>query len=237
MGVTARQLALPLPWSAADPAAGPLVEAPSNAQARRWLAEPGAWPMGRLVLWGGPAAGKTHMLALWAARMGALSWQGGPHPAPPAPVAVDDADLLAEEALFHLLNAAQESGQLLLLTAREPPARWAIALPDLASRLRASLAVEIAPAEDALLASLFERLLDTRQLVLAPSLRAWLLARAPRDAGSLRELAARLDRASLADGRQVTRALALRVLAELSGGEAPAPCESGEASPYPATFL
>jgi chromosomal replication initiation ATPase DnaA len=240
-----RQLALPLPWSAADLAREPLVGMPSNAEARRWLAVPESWPLGRLVLWGGPATGKSHMLAVWAAAHGAVPWRGGERPAPPASIVVDDADLVGEEALFHLLNAAAETGQLVLLAAREPPSRWRIALPDLASRLRASLAVEIGPPEDALLEALFARLLDERQLVLAPALRAWLLRRAPRDPGVLRELAARLDRASLALGRRVTRALAAEVLARLDPGDGepePGPDDDfvaavDAASPIPLPFL
>ncbi len=228
--MTARQLALPLPWAAADLAREPLVEMPSNAAARNWLAAPDRWPLGRLVLWGGPATGKSHMLAIWAEANGAAPWQGGPRPAPPAPVVVDDADLVDEEALFHLLNAAAEAGQRVLLAAREPPARWRIALPDLASRLRASTAVAIGSPEDALLEALFARLLDERQLVLAPALRAWLLRRAPRDPGLLRELAARLDHASLALGRRVTRALVVAALADLAPGEA-APAARSEAEP------
>lgn len=230
--MSGRQLALPLPWAAAALEQEPLVEAPSNALARRWLAEPASWPWGRLVLWGGPATGKSHMLALWAAAHRAASWQGGPPPAPPAAIVVDDADLVAEEALFHLLNAASLARQNVLLAAREPPSRWHVALPDLASRLRACLAVGIGPAEDALLAALFERLLDARQLVVSPALRAWLLARAPRDPGSLRELAARLDRASLADGGRVTRALAATVLADRPDAPPPEPAaaEGAEAN-------
>lgn len=248
-----RQLALPLPWAACDLAREPLVEMPSNAEARRWLAVPDRWPLRRLVLWGGPAVGKSHALAVWATANGGVPWRGGERPSPPAPIVVDDADLVEEEALFHLLNAAAETGQSVLLAAREPPARWRIGLPDLASRLRASLAVEIAPPEDALLEALFARLLDERQLVLAPGLRAWLLRRAPRDPGLLRELAARLDRASLALGRRVTRMLAGEVLAGLAPlelGPEPEP-ESGPgpganedfaapaaaASPNPPPFL
>ena len=62
------------------------------------------------------------------------------------PLAIDDADTAPELALLHLLNAAAEAGFPVLLTGRSPPARWHIALPDLASRLRAATAVEIARA-------------------------------------------------------------------------------------------
>jgi chromosomal replication initiation ATPase DnaA len=49
-----------------------------------------------------------------------------------------------------------------LLAARTPPAHWPVRLPDLASRLRATTAVEIAPPEDSLLRSLLARLLAER---------------------------------------------------------------------------
>ncbi|MDE2335097.1 MAG: chromosomal replication initiator DnaA [Rhodospirillales bacterium] len=219
--MTARQLVLPLPLAAADLAREPLVEMPSNEAARQWLAAPERWSFGRLVLWGGPATGKSHFLAIWAEGHGGVPWCGAARPAPPAPIIVDDADLIDEAALFHLLNAAAEGGQLVLLAAREPPSRWRIALPDLASRLRASSVIGIGPPEDALLEALFARLLDERHLAVAPALRVWLLRRAPRDPGLLRELAARLDHASLALGRRVTRTMAAAALAELVPGEGP----------------
>ena len=79
---------------------------------------------------------------------------------------MDDADIVPEPtALLHLLNAAAEAGQPVLLTARLPPGRQRQKLPDLGSRLRASLAVEINPPDDALLgALLLPRLAAARQL-------------------------------------------------------------------------
>ena len=44
----------------------------------------------------------------------------------------------AEEALFHLCNRLAAGGGSLMVSGREPPARWPLALPDLASRLGAA---------------------------------------------------------------------------------------------------
>ena len=177
---------LPLPF-AETPSyhAEDFLAAPCNALARSWLDRPGNWTNGRMVLWGEPGCGKSFMLHLWAQKTGARILQGGALrglPASPvSPIAVDDADTVPEEtALLHLLNAAAEAGHPVLLTARLPPARQTLSLPDLGSRLRASLAVEITPPDDALLGALLLRLAAARQLRLSPLLADFLLRHLPR---------------------------------------------------------
>lgn len=215
-----RQLALPF---AHDPELheADFIAAPSNAAARAWLERSGAWPERRLCLWGEAGGGKSHLLRVWARREGA-AWREGPglRGLPGLPVGralvVDDADAPAEErALLHLLNAAAEAGLPVLLAGRAPPARWNLALPDLASRVRAITAVGLGAADDELLVTLLARLAADRQLALPNGLGPWLLARLPRTPGCLREAVARLDRAALASGGKLTRGLAAAVLAEL----------------------
>jgi len=218
-----RQLPLPLAHRPEFTAAG-FIEAPSNAAALAWLAPDAAWPNGRLALWGEAGCGKTHLLHVWARRVGAR-FALLPDDAPPTgPIAIDDADAVAsdERRLLHLLNAAAEAGQPVLLAARTPPARWPVGLPDLASRLRATAAVEIAPADDTLLADLLKRLLVARQLAVPEAVQSWLLLRLPRTPAAIREAAARLDRASLAAGGAVTRPIAAAVLEEM---EEPGQCQ------------
>jgi chromosomal replication initiation ATPase DnaA len=230
-----RQLALPFGHAAHYDAAGFLPDA-SNAAARAWLDAP--WPDGRLALWGGEGCGKTHLLHAWAERSGAVLLPG------PAVrgllnrplsggLAVDDADVAPEEPLLHLLNAAAEARLPVLLAAREAPGRWPTRLPDLASRLRATAAVALHTPEDALLRALLARLLADRQLVVSESVQDWLLLRLPRHPAALREAAARLDRAALAQGRGVTRALAAEVLATCRDDE---PGLEAEATPHTGLF-
>ncbi len=217
---------LPLPFAHhPEFAAADLVAAPANAAARAWLDRTADWPEGRLALWGAEGAGKTHLLHLWAARRGAAVCAGVGLAAleaatlPAGGLAIDEADSVPEAQRFlHLLNAARARRLPVLLAARAAPARWAVALPDLASRLRATMAVPIGPADDALLAALLARLLADRQLDIAEPVRLWLLRHAPRSPGALREAVARLDRASLGRGGGITRALAAEVLAELEAG-------------------
>jgi chromosomal replication initiation ATPase DnaA len=217
-----RQLALPLPIAATFDFAD-LLEDASNAAAMAWLRKPEAWPGGRLALHGPAATGKTHMLRGLAAARGwpaldGLSLRGLPEVLGGAGLVLDDADCAPEEeALLHLLNHCAERGQAVLLAGREAPARWPVLLPDLRSRLRAMAAVAVHPPGDSLLAALLRRHFRLRQLRVEQPVQDWLLARLPREAAAMAEAAARLDRAALAAGGRVTRALARAALAELPG--------------------
>jgi chromosomal replication initiation ATPase DnaA len=215
-----RQLALPFArdegYDAAD-----FCPAPSNALAREWLARPEGWTNGRLILFGPAGSGKTHLLSIWATANQAEIHDGARlrflARTPTSPLAIDDSDIVSEpRALLHVLNAAAEAGQKVLLTARQPPARQSFKLADLASRLRASLAVEIGPPEDELLDMLLTRLAAERQLTISPSVRQFLLTHLPRTAASIREAIARLDHASLGRGIRISRALAASLLRELA---------------------
>ena len=231
---TLRQLALPFVHAPGFTAAD-FLPSPGTGAALAWLARPAGWPGGRLVLWGDAGAGKTHLLHVWAGQHRATLLPAATPHWPRGPVAVDDADLAADEhALLHLLNAAAEAGHPVLLAAQSPPARWATRLPDLASRLRATTAVELRPADDAFLRALLARLLSDRQLLVADPVQDWLLARLPRTAGTMREAAARLDRAALAAGAPVTRPLAAAAVTDLihdSAGDA-----ADTSPPGPALF-
>ena len=184
-----------------------------------------AWPEHRLALWGASGCGKTHLLQVWARDHDALLLPGTALRGLAANLeqirqaggfAIDDADMAADEpALLHLLNAAREFASPVLLAGREAPSRWPVALPDLASRLRATAAVGLRRPEEALLRILLLRLLAERQLSVAQPVIEWLLRRLPREADAMREAARLLDQAALASGGAVTRTLAASALAEL----------------------
>lgn len=177
-----------------------------------------AWPQDRLVIWGGPGVGKTHLLHVWARENGASLVAGARLREPfwpEGPVAIDDADQVpSDETLLHVVNAAAEGRHRLLLAYSRAPSRCAIGLPDLASRMRASMTVEIGPQDDAGLAALLAKLFSERQLVVALPVQKWLLTRLPRTAGTLRDAVARLDDAALAAKSGVSRQLAIECLSD-----------------------
>lgn len=212
-----RQLALPFARGSHFTDAG-FLRAPSNHDALAWIDRDSAWPLGRLALWGTAGCGKTHLLHIWAQRVGAdlLTLQELPSTPPARPLALDDADLAPELALLHILNAAVEAGLPVLLAARRPPSRWNVGLPDLASRLRATSAVEIRPPEDGLLRALLASQLAERQLRVDETVQAWMLLRLARTPAAIREAAARLDHASLATSGRFTQRQAAQVLAGLA---------------------
>lgn len=208
-----RQLPLPFPHAPRFDRMA-FVEAPSNREAVALLAKPAAWPQHRLAVWGEAGSGKSHLLDRWARRHHATRLAGNALSLEPptGPLAIDDADLAEERPLLHVLNAAAEAGFPVVIAGRAAPARWDKHLPDLDSRLRAILAVEIRPADDELLRALLQALLTDRQLPVSETVQEFLLRRLPRTPAALRDAVAQLDRLALAFGGRITRALATQVI-------------------------
>ncbi|MCS6878199.1 MAG: DnaA/Hda family protein [Geminicoccaceae bacterium] len=220
-----RQLVLDLPVREAR-ALEDFLPAPCNRAAYDAVLAWPDWPGSVLCLVGPEGCGKSHLAAVWAARAGAVALRArdlvGPEAAlmrldrARAAVWDDAAEPPDERALLHLLNSLAERRGHLLLAARVPPARWALSLPDLRSRLAAAATVAVAPPDDALLAALLVKQLRDRGLVVAPSLVDYLVARMERSFAGLRRLVRALDRTALAVRRPLGPALARMVLDELA---------------------
>ncbi|MBZ8118987.1 chromosomal replication initiator DnaA [Roseovarius sp. LXJ103] len=181
------------------------------------------WPARKLVLHGATGSGKTHLTHVWAALSGAeitaatdLTTADIPALAS-APVAVEDADRItgtpeAEHALFHLHNLCLAEGHSLLITARTAPSRWALALPDLASRMEGTPAIGLDAPDDALLSAVILKQMADRQIIPTPGTIPFLARRMPRSFAAVADIVAALDRAALAQKRPVTRKLAAEIL-------------------------
>jgi len=214
------QLGLDLPYRPKFGRADFLVS-DCNAAAFGWIERWPDWPGRALVLYGPEGCGKSHLAHLWCERAGArllsghelTEWQ--PQSISPG-LAVDDADRASEIALLHLYNSCAEAGAGLLVVARLAPAAWPIALPDLASRLRAASAVGVATPDDALLAAVLVKHFADRQLRVQPAVIAYLVRRMERSFAAAASLSARLDQLALAERRPVGLGLARRALAEFA---------------------
>jgi chromosomal replication initiation ATPase DnaA len=196
----------------------------SNAAALAWLDRWPDWPARALALHGPARSGKTHLLHLWCAQTQGVVIVSGEALGEEVVarlvserrhcIAIDDADRASELALLHLYNFCVESRGGLLVAARRPPAAWTVVLPDLDSRLRAVLAIEIGFPDDALLGAVLVKHFADRQLCVAPEVIAYLLTHMERSFAAAAEMACRLDSVSLRDRRAITVKLARQLLSE-----------------------
>jgi chromosomal replication initiation ATPase DnaA len=219
-GQPSRQLVLDLPLRTALGREDFLVT-PSNAGAVAMIDRYPDWPHYGVVLVGGAGSGKSHLLEVWRQSSGARLVRaenlGGEPPdrlLSAGALAIDDAPgiTLDERALFHVFNLARQSGAHILMASEADPSNWKVALPDLASRLRALAVARLDPPDDALLRGVLVKLFADRQLVIEEPLISYLMLRMPRSLEAARALVAGIDRLALAEKTSVTRSLAARVL-------------------------
>lgn len=225
-----RQLTFDLPVRTARER-GDFFVAPSNtvalAAVERWQ----DWPGRKMVLTGPEGSGKSHLAQVWCDLSGAISLSPGTLAETDMgalagrSVAVEDADRVAgdaaaEAALFHLHNLVLAEGGSLLLTSRAAPSRWGLDLPDLASRIEGTPAVALDAPDEALISAVLVKLFDDRQIAVAPNLITYLAPRLPRSLAAAQGFVRRLDALALAEKRDVTRALAARLLDKETGDSA-----------------
>ena len=195
----------------------------ANAMALAVIEADHGWPQGKLILTGPAGAGKTHLAHVWAARSGAAFLEATALPEglqDAQAVIVEDAQAVCEDAesqtrLFHLHNHLVATGGRLLLSAQDPPSRWPLTLPDLASRLEATQLTRIDPPDDALLAAVMVKQLGDRQLTPDPSVIQFILTRMERSFAAVTQVVGALDALALSEGRAITRPLAAQVLDRL----------------------
>lgn len=200
--------------------------APCNSEALAWIERWPDWPSHALAVFGPQGCGKSHLLAVVAELRAAdgvrqveassLNAEGVPELVRGARlVLVDDLDALADEiALFHLWNLTKETGRFLVLAGREAPARLAVTLPDLRSRLNGTAAIGIGAPDDTVLAAVLLKQFADRQLRIGEDVLTYLLGRMDRSFAAASAVVAALDKASLAERRPITVPLARTVLAE-----------------------
>jgi chromosomal replication initiation ATPase DnaA len=219
----ARQLALPLEPRPAL-AREDFIVSTCNQAAARLIDEWPRWPFGQAAaIVGPPHSGKSHLARVLATKASGqvvsaatLTTEASTLSDATTPViVVEDVGLgVAERPLLHLFNATLERGGAVLLTACEPPARWQLSLPDLASRLRLLYVAEILEPDDALRPILLAKLFADRQLGISVEAIDYLVPRIGRSFEALGRVVDRLDAAALRAGRALTISLIRAVLSE-----------------------
>ncbi len=147
MNITKRQICLELKFPT-DYRENVFHVGPCNVEAYNWIVR---WPYEFKTpfscIFGPSGAGKTHLANIWRERHKGCVWitpemiQGAPedlvHQADY--FVLDNADLIRDErwlfGLFNALQAIEKENKFWLMTAKKPPSRWSIILPDLKSRL------------------------------------------------------------------------------------------------------
>jgi len=191
----------------------------ANARAFAMVSAQDSWPEGKLAVVGPKGSGKTHLARVFAQNTGAILLRAAeiaPDFSQPEAhhVVIEDMERLpraAEEAVFHLHNHLRGRGRL-LLTSDRAPSRWAIALPDLASRMQATTVSGIDDPDDRLLGAVMMKLFQDRQIAPPPALITYLVSRIDRSFAAAARMVADLDAAALAQGREVNVPLARALL-------------------------
>lgn len=191
------QIPLPIDWSERGEA-GMLLMTSANADAIALLRSWPRWPSPATLLVGPARSGKSLMGRLFAAESGGE--------------VIDDADRADETALFNRWNRARESGAPLLLIAQEAPPLWAVALPDLRTRLATAAVARIAAPDEEIAAALIAHGLERGGSAFAPGLPEFVARRVTRCYETIDNLVIALNVESLASGRKLTVAVARDLL-------------------------
>ncbi|PCJ34047.1 MAG: DNA replication protein [Alphaproteobacteria bacterium] len=187
----------------------------SNEAAVKWVDCWPEWPNSHCtILYGAAGCGKTHLSHVWQQKSGAKRMAmedidvTNLHGLPNCLI-IEAVDQIVsrpnmQEPLFHLYNWQKENEGSLLLTATQHPKYWPAALPDLRSRLLASMAIEIGPPDDELLAAVIVKQFLDRQINVPMDVIAYLLLRIERSFEAARDIVRRIDSLSLSRKRKIT---------------------------------
>lgn len=208
-------------WPSLDDA--DFVVTPSNRTARAWIDRYPDWPTPLLALHGPAGSGKSHLLHLWRQRTAAALIDPAALTPLTLPALIDAVQAVAidfgaadlavpggfdERALLHLYNMMGERRGHVLVAARIAPSRWAVALPDLRSRLGASASAPIDAPDDLLLLAVLGKLFADRQLRPPADVVPFLAARIERSLDAAARIVDRLDRLAMDSRRSISVALA-----------------------------
>jgi chromosomal replication initiation ATPase DnaA len=193
-----------LPFAAAGPDGdAEFLVTGSNRAAVERLFDWTRLPFGAAILIGPEGSGKTSIGRAFVAGSGGCF--------------IDNADGESDETLFHAWNRAQTQNVPVLFAAARPPACWGIQLPDLLSRLGASLLIEIPPPDEEMVALLLQKRLARAGLALPDALAAYAAVRMERSYPAIAALARRIDEMALAMRRPISQRLVRDALAIMAG--------------------
>lgn len=193
------QIALPLDWPQAAEEDRFLVS-DANREAFDHFRHWSLWPVKATLLTGPRRSGRTLLARTFCARVdGQL---------------IDGADRHDEEELFHAWNRAQEYQRPLVMIVDEVPPAWAIALPDLRTRIAVTPVARIAEPDDALFRGIVELLFADRGLHIPGEALRFISERIERSYYMAERAVEAIDRFAIADRARLTLPTIRRALGE-----------------------
>lgn len=176
------------------------------------LLHPDQWLSPHLILLGPSGSGKTHLGHIFATQTHGrfLTAEETQHldftALESVAYVIDDAEKASEDALFHLFNHVQKTGQQLVLLTENQPITWNIKLPDLASRLNAMRIVPLPEPDEDLLVAILNKLFAQRAISPSPDFIDYIVRRMDRSVSAAQKIVTELEH--YANGRAFNRALA-----------------------------
>jgi chromosomal replication initiation ATPase DnaA len=213
------QLAFPF---GVEPALGreDFILAPCNEQAVQFIRRWPDWPTRTAAFYGPAHSGKTHLAAIWRNMADAEAVEARdltpdlvPAIASRALVIEDiDRDEPRQDRDRALLALFERPAGALLLTARTPPAEWAVAIGDLRSRFLSLIAFRMWAPDDNLLSALVTKHFADRQLQVTEAVVRRIVTHVERTPEAVAAFVARADVKALAEKRSVTERLVLELI-------------------------
>ncbi len=181
------------------------------------------WPSGVVCLTGPEGSGKTHLAKVWQQRSGARIQQVVdlnetiiPDLCEKSAVCLEDCDTPSDEtAFFHLLNYVNENNTSLLLTARTPPNRWGVSLPDLKTRLSLVHVASLNLPDERLLLGVVSKHFSDRQIKVNKEILIYIINRIERNFDNVIDIVDRLDKTALVRRKPINLALVKEILAQV----------------------
>lgn len=201
--------------------AGNFIVARCNQQALEFVRRWPDWPSTAAALFGPKACGKSHLASIWA-DMAQASIISAPElttfvtrKTASTAFVIEDLDRTpADAARDHILiGLLDRPGVSVLLTGRNPPARWTVATGDWHSRLHSLIAFQMWSPDDEFLSALVQRHFAERQLHPPASVVNHILSHVERTPDAIAGFVDSVDHRALSEKRP----LSLRLVMEMLG--------------------